>query len=280
MKKALFFFICTLLVSTAFSQRTVFGGNWQINTVGVNLGLNVDIHPNMSMDWMRAHTKLSEVVRYDNGYTNRSISGSVGGGVFGGQIGLNRTSSDYTGFDNTSELILSANVIAGREALISFHNTDPETNFKSTTSTMFCLVDNEFQLGAEYRKMKKKGIFNLYAGLGVSAASTFACEMWIFKNRSFNYQQDPEYIVDDYSELRSRYYQESFDTYAGNCSMYLRAYTSAGVGMVIANHLELSMDLRLGGGAEFIYNSNVSSSFFNFSTMTGLKWRIPQNNPR
>ena len=165
------------------AQRTIFGDRWQINNFGMSTGINMDYHHDMSLQWMVDHTSNSDVIRLRPGYDREDIYGEVTGVSFNGQMGLNRVNDSIEGFDNTRELVLSAQVITGREAFISYAYDVPRTNQRMEETIGFCLMDNEFNVGAEYRMVKRKGPFDLHFGAGTFVGSTFNPDMLILRNR-------------------------------------------------------------------------------------------------
>ena len=56
----------------------------------------------------------------------------------------------------------------------------------------------------------------------------------------------------------------------------MRAYLSAGVGLVIANHFEINMQLRGGAGLEYTRKSRTASKLSNFGFLMGVRWHIPK----
>ena len=205
------------------AQRNVFGDRWQINNFGLTTGINMDYHHDMSLQWMADHTANSEVIQLpEEGFDRKDIYGEVAGVTFAGQVGLNRANDTFEGHDSSRELVLSAQVITGREAFISYAYDIPRTNQRMEETIGFCLMDNEFNLGAEYRMVKRKGPLDLHLGAGSFMGSTFNPDMLIlrYRGRQFNGEFEPVSYAADAAFYTSDDYQSSTEIYQGNTSQF------------------------------------------------------------
>lgn len=267
-----------LVVFSADAQRTVLGDRFQVNSFGSFLGLNMDYHRDMSIDWMRHHTADPSVIRIDAENAEVHNYGEVVGAMFGASVGLSPKSRKSSEYNYNQELIVSANIITGREALVTYDTYDTETNDLMRYSTMFCLMDNELNLNIDYQFSHTWSIFKFNAGAGVSAGSTFGCKMLIMRSRYVDWGPE-SWDTQNFNDVRQTNNYED-ELYDGVCSMFLRGYGTAGAGFLIAGHVEIGAQVRLGMGTEYLYGTNLSPSIINGAFLTGVKYHIPKINQK
>jgi len=279
MKQFLALTAAFLLITTAGNaQRTIGGDRFQLNSFGSYLGLNMDYHRDMSIDWMKRHTADPAVIVIDESTPNMHNYAEVTGVVLGMSIGLTPKSKKSNAYNLDQELIVSANIITGREALVAYDNYNETTGAYMRHSTMFCLMDNELNLDMHYQVTHNWSIFKFNAGTGASLGSTFACKVLVMRNSYMDWNQEDWGDINNESLRNTEV--SSTEIHDGVCSMFARAYATAGIGFLIGGHVELGTQMRFGAGAEYMPNSQSNSGILTGAFLTQVRYHIPKLNKK
>jgi hypothetical protein len=277
MKQILSLLAAILLVTISSSaQRTVLGDRFQLNSFGSYLGMNMDFHRDMSIGWMRSHTADPSVIEIDELTPNVQNYAEVTGAVLGTSFGFSPKSKKSSGYNLDQELIVSANIIIDREALVSYDNYEPSAQAVIRNSKMFCLMDNEVNLEMQYQFTHNWSIFKFNAGAGASVGSTFGCQMLVIKNQYMDYGSDNWENIDP-EQLRKADVS-STEIYDGVCSTFLRGFATAGAGFLIGGHIELGAQMRFGAGKESMPGTDFNSTIITGAFLTQVRYHIPKLN--
>lgn len=188
-------------------------------------------------------------------------------------VGFSPKSKSSNEYNLDQELIVSANIITGREALVSYDNYNTSTGAVMRHSTAFCLMDNELNLDMQYQVTHNWSIFKFNAGVGASLGSTFGCKMLVMKNRYIDWgdvENETLRVVD----------VSTTEVYDGICSTFARAYATAGVGFLIGGHVEIGTQIRFGGGTEYMPSNNFNSGIYTGAFLTQVRYHIPKLNKK
>ncbi len=236
---------------------------WKISSFGQQGGMVSDSYKDMSMDWMLEHTKNTSDLDFDNSGYDLDAQTQI----TGMNVGLNMSIAPYNfgtkEFRQNQEITVSTNLVVGREAMIEYTAQDAdEENSDYRESTIFCLVEKEFNVSASYIYKKQFGRFFGGAGLGASYAQTFGNKMLRINSvqnttEVFEQNQDSETI-----------------TYEANNSEFYRVYIPLRFGIDACERWSFFSELRLGGGQEKIETDEVNRMSFHNSVLFSCQYKF------
>ena len=234
-----------------------------LSSVNLKMGFEVDAYPNMSPEWMKDHTKDPSQIDFDASGFQTASHAQVSAVSLGGNLAFTNSRKRDGRLRTARELRFGLDAIVGGEAMVTFTETDERTDSTYTQNLVYCLVENEFRVGGEYRYKASWGRFNTFVGGGAQLGVTMNSEMLVLKSSMVWANEGAE--QDQFVPPS----METMDTerYDAKSSIYLRAFVPFGISVRICRRMELGMEHRLGLGVE-----QVVGGAANFMRHTGITY--------
>ncbi|MBL4658039.1 MAG: hypothetical protein JKX73_08575, partial [Flavobacteriales bacterium] len=241
--------LLTLSLSTqAQFQNLRLGQNvFTLSSVDIRMGVEIDTYRNMSPEWMKDHTKNPSDIDFDASSFTTTSHAHVSGMSLGGHMSFTNPRVTEGKKHTYRELRFGAHAIVGGEALVTFTETDERTDSTYTKSLMYCLVDNEIRVGADYKIKSSWGRINAFVGIGAQLGGTLNSEMLVF-NSEFVSENVEEGEIDDDAWMGPDMETMDVETFEAKSSLYLRAYVPFGVSLRLCERTEIGLEHRLGIG--------------------------------
>jgi hypothetical protein len=226
-------------------------GTWKLKSLKSNLGAHGDHFFKMNLDYMEGRINDDSYQRLDlTGYQAADyVMNTSGVNINLGAI-FSRTPKN-TGFGKYEALEVNLGVHTGREVMIDFIDQSHNNGFDYYNSITYCDLQNEINLTGVYRRgISFFNVMNIYTGIGLSAGSTFASQMWIFGNTGSG---DLSYGLQE--------------------SVVGRAFIPVGGEIVLMDKLALNAEARLGTGYSHSFGHGGFGNL-NYSVLAGFAWNI------
>ena len=246
---------------------TVGANTYTLSAINYKTGVEGDFYPNISPEWMKNHTKDPSKLEFDNNGFETTNYAHVGGLTIGGHL-IYVNPRNLDGRKNKyREIKLGVDVIVAGEALVTFTETDERTDSTYVNSRMYCLVNQEFRIGGEYRHRTSWGRLSTFVGIGAHMGATFNSKMLFLKGGSVSENG----MVDDEEFTSPNMDDMDVEIYAAKSSIYMRAFIPFGISVRTGRRIELGIEHRLGVGMEQVINGDTNfmrHAGFSYLTVT------------
>ncbi|MCH2223554.1 MAG: hypothetical protein MK066_02200 [Crocinitomicaceae bacterium] len=254
MKKTLLILVIATVSSSVFSQKsTEKASSLKLNSIGVELGVNLDIYQNMNLQTMHDLTQNPALLSRDLTDHNATFYRNS----FGGRFGIN---ASFTPANASREIRFGASYIVS-EPMISYDRNEMNGN---SHSIIYCNMVNEVNLNGAYLFKKSPVIapwLNFYAGVGTSLGSSFNNQMVVMENTN---------TIDQTTE-ESTFTHET-DFYASKSSFYGRIYAPLGISATILRKVRFGIEGTIGTGVQSVYGGKTYFMPFSGGLKTTLAY--------
>jgi hypothetical protein len=234
---------------------------WKIDGIGHQKGIVNDRYNNMSIDWMRDHTVDPENISMEGEQYNDVDNVTT---VTGMSYGLNLSLVPYNfrneEYSSNQEIRITANAVLDREAMVSYNEN---YNENMSRSTVFCLVDNEFNVSADYLYKVRLWRLEFGTGIGATVGSTINSKMLKIRTNAVPAGQEIDPAA-----------ARSTETYAAKNSFYGRIYVPLSIGMWVCNKMELFAEHRLGTGVEKVRQGDTNLMGLSGGALLGFRYHF------
>lgn len=259
---------CILGAGTIFAQDNLPTRLWQPQKVGVSIFGDWDVYQNQSLDRMYDHTVRPEEIVRDLSNYEESLQHSTNGAGF--QADFTFTKNGVTS-PFKHELRFGLGVHLAREGVIDYSATSNNGDTIITNSLIYCNVDNEINLRADYLFSRGRRL-QYYFGIGGNLGTTFDESMVLMYNNSkYLDNEDPEDIY-SYSD----HYQEQFDA---KSAIFGRIQVPIGLRLIMFKRVEIASEVRMGVGFQKIVSGK---SYFMKNTgqyLMSLRYHFKTKDP-
>ncbi len=239
---------------------------FKVRSFNVTLNSASDIYNDMSMQWMRDHTKNPADLEFDaNGYEQTNFA-RVGAGGLGIQMSIVPLHKETMLYNNKHEFQIGLHTTLGREAMVDFSKEQRWADSESDEHVIFCLVDNEVSFNLGYVYSMYHGPLRVFAGPRIMAGTVMNASMLRMQHTFYTYY-NADGSIDD-----TDYVSEDTEYYAAKDAKYARGFLQLGAGVRIFRNLEFVGTYMHGMGVEQISNGATNVMSHTYSIQGGFHW--------
>lgn len=211
----------------------------------IGFGGTSEMYSNMSIDFMKDVAQSNEAF----GVTTAGYEYNPSAFLAGTMI---EASVSFIVKGNTSgpsqQIRFNARYTTDRESMVNYYYESEIDDVVLRDDLIFCLVDDEFGLGADYLWRQEGRIFAGYAGFGIGAGTTFNSDLLRIRGtREVPAGQDDLQVTTDLDVT---------DNFDAKSSAFWRFQIPIGLEVRPMPHLALGMEYRIGTGGQQVYGGN------------------------
>lgn len=266
--------VCGLASSAQIAENVEPMSKFKVRSFNISLNGASDIYNDMSMQWMRDHTKNPADLDFDNtGYIQFNETRVSAGGL-GVQLSIVPLHKETMLYNNKHEFQIGLHTTLSREAMVDFSKKEEWADIESEEHVIFCLVDNEVSANLGYVYSMYSGPFRLFAGPRISVGRVVTSDMLRMTHTYFTYYDSDGTIGS------TDYVEGDTEFYAAKEARYGRVFGQIGLGVKVFPSLELTGTYLHGLGVEQIKNGATNWMSHTYSFRGGVNWIFGQKRTR